>query len=872
MKRYLGILWVILLWGSNQVFFAQCPAGEWPLEITIVPDSYPNETTWQLTSNNVPIANGNYLSDTICVDSTACLRYTIFDSYGDGICCGFGLGSYTLTLNGHQMATGGQFGHSESHAFNCAPGSLCENAIVVDTGITVAPQENWFYSFTPSLSGIYEIASCNLTSCDTRLWVYTSCANVDANGSSTGTLLYNDDNTTCGLPAYVQGMFIAGNTYLIKIGLKNGAVCGNAIPFSITYTGAMSSVLPIVKLTTVNSAINDVTKVPVTLQIIDKGLGQLNYENDTNYAYEGAIMAEWQGFTGPNYPKKNFDFDLLDALGNPIDTSLLGLPKENDWIFKAEYLDNTLIKNSIAYAFARKMGRYAPRTKHCELFLDGNYLGVYTLTEKVKRDKNRVDIAKLTSSDTTGSALTGGYIIEMNINGNPGAWNSQFPPINQATSPYPVEFKYVYPKADSILPVQGNYIKTYVDSFENALNGPNFQQDTLGYRAWIDVSTFIDFLIVNEVTMNYDSYGRSTYLYKEKDSSGGKLCIGPPWDYDRAMDSPPASGWVWQNCHPLWPYPFWWSKLYTDSVYRHELACRWFSLRENELSNGKFMMFIDSVTQLLNQGPAARNFTTWLTLNGVSYDQQIQNLKVFLYHRLTWIDQSLAPFGAELPTVQIPQDTTVCRGITYTAPYNPVYYYHWKPGPETPEITFTSPGPYLLEVSDAFGCERTLPMNVGISQPDSTFNLSSNDIQYTFTGNNGISSQYLWDFGDQTLWGNGLQGVHVYAVPGIYTVQMTVTDTLGCIGKSAQTLQITQGSIQVGIHPNPFQNDPTIVHNLPLDGAFTFMLYDAAGRKLKEYASPASPFTLETHGMAHGTYWLKCAFEGEIIHMTLVKV
>lgn len=284
------------------------------------------------------------------------------------------------------------------------------------------------------------------------------------------------------------------------------------------------------------------------------------------------------------------------------------------------------------------------------------------------------------------------------------------------------------------------------------------------------------------------------------------------------------------------------------------------------------MMFIDSVTQLLNQGPAARNFTTWLTLNGVSYDQQIQNLKVFLYHRLTWIDQSLAPFGAELPTVQIPQDTTVCRGITYTAPYNPVYHYNWKPGPETPEITFTNPGPYLLEVSDAFGCERTLPMNVGISQPDSTFNPSSNDIQYTFTGNNGISSQYLWDFGDQTLWGNGLQGVHVYAVPGIYTVQMTVTDTLGCIGKSAQTLQITQGSIQVGIHPNPFQNDPTIVHNLPLDGAFTFMLYDAAGRKLKEYASPASPFTLETHGMAHGTYWLKCAFEGETIAQSLIRL
>jgi len=211
-------------------------------------------------------------------------------------------------------------------------------------------------------------------------------------------------------------------------------------------------------------------------------------------------------------------------------------------------------------------------------------------------------------------------------------------------------------------------------------------------------------------------------------------------------------------------------------------------------------------------------------------------------------------------------------GITYTAPYNPLYSYNWKPGPETPEITFTTPGPYLLEVSDAFGCERNLPMNVGISAPDSTFNPSSNGSEYTFTGNNGTSSQYLWDFGDQTPWGNGLQAVHVYAVQGIYTVQMTVTDTLGCIGKSSQTLQITEGSIQVGILPNPFVNNPTVVHNLPNDKAFTFVLYDSAGRKLQALDSPSSPFTLDTRGMAQGTYWLKCIFEGETIAQHLIRL
>jgi|GEM_PF-289527 len=1104
MKDIIILLLVLFTLNATGKHLAQCPAGEWPLDITIVPDDYPNETTWNLFANGLEIAQGTYLSETVCVDSSACMHLDIHDSYGDGICCGYGLGSYVITLNGNQVASGGQFASLASHSFNCGPGTICENPFSANLGLNTAPNSHSFFEFVPDSTGIYSFSTCGITSCDTRLWIYNTCQNVDYSGSNNGAIYYNDNNLSCGEQADLQVFLVEGTPYIVRIGygenngdfqifsftggeqtftagssgiytleawgaqggddgqtggkgayskgtrylnagetlavfvggegancsvasgggwngggnagdigcsgggggasdvrfggnglndrimvagggggagccgaaagpggglagingsglggtqnaggagqgpgtlgqgghksgdgggggggyygggasynddgggggssyiggVMNGVTiagnasmpnpnggtmtgntgngkikitlpdtsCSGTIPFIIQYEGAMSSVLPIVKLTTLGNAINNDVKVPVKMEIIDNGFGQLNYTNDTIYSYEGNILAEWQGFTGTYYPKKNYDFDLIDGQGNKIDTSLLGLPAENDWIFKAEYLDNTLLKNSVAYYFARKMGRYAPRTKHCEIFLDGNYIGVYTLTEKVKRDKNRVDIAKTTSADTVGSDLTGGYIIEMNINGESGAWNSAYAPINNATCTLPVEFKYVYPKADSILPVQGNYIKSYVDSFENVLNGENFADDSLGYRAWINVETFIDFLIVNEFSMNYDSYGRSTFLFKEKDTDGGKLCIGPPWDYDRAMDFPPNSGWVWQNCHPGWPFPFWWSKLYTDSIYKRELACRWFSLRENELSNGKFMVFIDSCANLLYQGPAARNYATWQTLNGIPYTQHVQNLKVFMYQRLTWIDQTLAPFGAELPTVQIPQDTTVCVGITYSAPYNPLYNYNWKPGPETPEITLNSPGSYVLEVQDAYGCERTLTMNVGISAPDTTFTQlfhESGDINYSFFGNNGPTSEYLWDFGDQTLLGNGQQVNHVYAVPGIYTVEMTVSDTLGCTGKSSQTLEIIDGSMQISIQPNPFDNDPVIVHNIPQDKEFTFILYDATGRKLAEYASPGSPFTLETKRMAQGTYLLKCIFENNVIAKYLLHL
>ena len=875
MTIYYRILFSLLLLFCTTTLMAQCPAGQWPVGITIVPDDYPGETTWDLYSNGNEVATGNVNGSVVCVDSADCIRFDIHDSYGDGICCGYGLGSYVITLNGTQVASGGEFASTASHSFNCGPGTICENPIPIDTGVTVSPQENIYYSFTPDTTGIYAISTCNLSACDTRIWMYNNCANVDFNGSAAGTLYYNDDNASCGFQADLHPLLTAGIPYIIKIGLKANAACATSIPFSITYEGAMTSVLPIVKLTTVNSAINNDVKVPVVMEIIDNGQGQLNSTADTLYSYEGTIMTEWQGFTGPGYPKKNYDFDLVDVNGNKIDTSLLGMPAENDWIFKAEYLDNSLLVNTVTYEFARRMGRYAPRTRLCEIFLDGTYIGVYTLTEKVKRDNNRVDIAKLTSADTAGSALTGGYIIEMNINGDPAAWNSVYPPINSATSPHAVEFKYVYPKADSILPVQANYIKTYVDSFENALNGINYTNDSLGYRKWIDVGTFIDFLIVNEFSMNYDSYGRSTYMYKEKDTDGNKLCIGPPWDYDRAMADDPNSGWVWENTHPYWPFPFWWSKLYSDSVYRHELACRWFSLRENVLKTPRFMAFIDSVSAPLFQGPADRNFAVWQTLGASTYLAQVQNMKVFLYKRLTWIDNELAPFGAVLPDLVIPSDTAVCKGITYTAPYNPSYSYNWIPGPETAAITLSTPGTYNLRVEDGFGCQRTLPMTVSISAPDSTFTQVlhvAGDVHYIFAGNNGTNSQYLWDFGDQTFLASGQTVSHIYATPGIYEVHMTVIDTLGCMGESSKQIQITDGEIQVSIQPNPSVSNPIITHNIPQNEAYSFTLYDAAGRLLQEIQQPPSPFTLETTGIAGGTYWLQCSYKGQNVSKGLVRI
>ena len=619
-----------------------------------------------------------------------------------------------------------------------------------------------------------------------------------------------------------------------------GADIGYLIDWQITFNNTpaqpflfVSSNIPIVKLTTLNSPINDNVKVPVLMQIIDNGQGNMNFANGTNYAYEGQILTEWQGFTGPSYPKKNYDFDLIDNSGVKIDTVLMGLPSENDFVFKAEYLDHSLLKNTITYEFARRMDQYAPRTRPCEIILDGEYIGYYTLTETVKRGQNRVDIANLTPLDIAGTDLTGGYIIEMNINGDPGAWYSNFDPINVATAGSPVEFKHVDPKASEILPVQANYIHAFVDSFETALNASTFTDPILGYRNFIDVSTFIDFLIVNEFSVNYDSYGRSTFMYKEKNTDGGKLKIGPPWDYDRALEynnMGAATGWVWEICHPYWPFPFWWSKMYSDSRYQKELACRWKTLRQDELKTENFIFFIDSIETLL-QGPAERNFTIWNDLGGQTYSTQINSLKTFLTTRLEWIDNELAPFSNYEINLILPEDTSSCVSLNYDASItnSTSLSYNWQPGPDSSDIFIANSGTFYLQVTDEFGCQKRDSMSVQIYQPSDTVIVT-----------NALTSFQL----------NGI----IYSESGNY--QQYLQNTFGCDSLITIKLKIVTNENSLLISPNPTTDN--VLVSLPTDFVGRKLeIYDLTGRIIISIVIKSENETISIAHFAAGAYFLR---------------
>jgi Lysyl oxidase/Secretion system C-terminal sorting domain len=237
MKRLFPFL--ALLFCISPLAAQPCGAGQTQVVVSIIPDTYPTETTWDLRdgSGNI-LASGGSVGQNVCVLNTLCLRFTIYDSYGDGICCGFGNGSYSVTYGGTLVASGGAFTNQEATDFgNCPPGSSCSSPIVIATGNHTAPTPDLWYSFTPSVTGQYYVHTCS-SSCNTKIWVYDHCAGLIFDDNQTGTINYNDDN--CGVQSEVFPQFVGGSTYYIRIG-DNGTSCATTpIQWSLIYQGPIT--------------------------------------------------------------------------------------------------------------------------------------------------------------------------------------------------------------------------------------------------------------------------------------------------------------------------------------------------------------------------------------------------------------------------------------------------------------------------------------------------------------------------------------------------------------------------------------------------------------------------------------------------------
>ena len=416
--------------------------------------------------------------------------------------------------------------------------------------------------------------------------------------------------------------------------------------------------LPIMLITTdldpeTNSPIEipDEPKVLGTMKLIFRPDGTRNYltdiTNDSFLNYNGRIGIELRGSSSQVLEKKPYGFTTLladDDSNNNV--SLLGFPSENDWVLNSLAYDPSMIRDYLSYQLASNMGNYAPRVKYIEVIVNDDYKGVYILTEKIKRDSNRVNLKKIKDSDNSLPEVTGGYIIKADktTGGDEVAWTMP------NSSGWYTDFLHHYPKTENISSQQTDYIKNVFTDLETNSENTSIAN---GYPSIIDVPSFVDYMIMAEIASNPDSYQFSTFFHKDR---GGKLRAGPVWDYNLSYGNDLFVFEFDRSFYDLWQFEFdnsgakFWKDLFYNDTFNCYLAKRWFELTTTNqpLNYSTITSLIDEFVSLLSESQV-RELQRWPPQEDwptvADQTENIAAMKIWIQNRIDWIDSNIGSFS-----------------------------------------------------------------------------------------------------------------------------------------------------------------------------------------------------------------------------------
>ena len=425
-----------------------------------------------------------------------------------------------------------------------------------------------------------------------------------------------------------------------------------------------STNLPIVWIEVDGDSIMRDKRIEGRMKIIYNGEGLLNYADTVAHPgqridYNGYISIRHRGnSTYNNSPKKPYSFRTLEERlrkgGKKRKVSLLGMGRDNNWALLAPYADKSLLRDVLTFELARPWMEYVPQGRHCELFIDGTYYGVYVLSEVVTKGRYRLD---LQGPGESGDALTGDYLMEVDCN-DEATYTSKWHPVDTTGKPYNdlrILFQYKSPDRENMSRAQLNYIHRSIDAMEQALA-------TGDYSRYIDVMSFIDYQLIMEMCHNIDAYRLSGKFYKRRDGVDPRFKMAI-WDTDLAYGNADHregwrhDTWMYQNNNTLYAekeiylVPFWWYRLNNDPSYTAQLKARWAEYRSTNLSNERVMATVDSLAAVLTScGAEQRNSQAWPRWGvkvwpnhyvATGYDDEIDYIKQWLTLRLAWMDEKL---------------------------------------------------------------------------------------------------------------------------------------------------------------------------------------------------------------------------------------
>lgn len=391
-------------------------------------------------------------------------------------------------------------------------------------------------------------------------------------------------------------------------------------------------------------------KYTVEMKLYDPNLfADASVDETASPLLESDMIMNIRGQSSLKYEKKQYTIRLIDKHGLESPQELLGMNSHDKWVLNGMYSDKSLIRNKISYKLGRNIMDYAPDTRYVEVYLKNtaeelnrkkDYIGVYLLTEKIERDKNRIDIEKSSEKykdvsfiisrdkiklddivlENDWSILEDNFIVDANNN------------VKARTV-----FTTTYPSKSNMTALDEKRIEDYINKFEYALRSSDFTNKREGYRKYIDENSFIEYALINELTKNIDGGEVSAYFHKD---IGGRMKAGPIWDFDQSLGNThleeinEPTGFRMINV-------VWFERLFQDEAFVKKYKTKYKQYRNTIWSDKNIDKLVDEA--LLELGSSIdRNREKWYEKDSKEdYEKEVEDIRSFLKKRLDWMDENI---------------------------------------------------------------------------------------------------------------------------------------------------------------------------------------------------------------------------------------
>jgi len=638
-----------------------------------------------------------------------------------------------------------------------------------------------------------------------------------------------------------------------------------------------SSNLPIVVIETHGNTINNENDIRAKMKIVYHENGQRNYLSDTSNLtdlnYNGNIEIKVRGYTSQSTSKKPYKVHTVNENNENNNVSLLGLPPENDWVLNNISYDPSYIRDYISYGLSEKMGNYAPRCRYCEVVINGDYRGLYVFTEKLKVDKNRIDIEKTPENpqDTTAT----GYLIKADR--EEAHWQDYA--YNHQTIDYTVK----YPKLEYITPQQMDYIRNYYFKFTELVNSQNNAID-VGIPSMIDIQSFIDYMLMGEFSSNVDIYQLSTFFHKD---AKGKLRAGPVWDFNLTFgnDLPTINRSlynVWQFSNGSNEGSKFWTDLFNNSTFRCHLSKRWYELTsEHQPLNYETVCSFIEETRLIIEEAVPRDCARWQIAN--QQTSNIDTLKGWIQKRIEWMNSNIG-------SNEQCQDEYVPNLVISRINYNPKSQGLVNSDMlEFIEITNNSDDRVNLTgiYFGGMGLSYIFPIN-SFLQPHQSAIICSDSLQFVNHYAQIPFGQYTRHLSNQSqqlvlldAWGNLIDAVTYSCNPPwpleangqgsfLELIDVNLDNSFAENWRASEYLSVKEMNKNlISIYPNPFSDNIRIETN-SYDKT-TYSIINAVGVEILYGESQSDVINVNTIGISSGIYFVRVTSGKETICVKIVK-